>query len=243
VYKERLCKLTKGRPKWRSIFMFFRVLARKKSKTPTKLNTTIIPKHKVPLWFFHINSSETYAARQSDKLKLWIHLQQAQQLTQLFMVKILPKFINTPTVIPTYLLPYLIFSAKSIKWKRFYIIHSNEILEKLYLSLWLKNLTLFMQWLKHYFEKRDLKKHKKLFLLLITILGKLIWGYNSFLQLRGLRVTLRGKFGKAGSVRKTRKYIKRGRYSYTSKNIAFISQAVVIKTKTGVFSIKLEVFF
>lgn len=54
---------------------------------------------------------------------------------------------------------------------------------------------------------------------------------------------LRGKFGKAGSVRKTRRYIRKGKCSYTSKNIALVNQTNVIRTLTGVFSIKLEVFF
>lgn len=54
---------------------------------------------------------------------------------------------------------------------------------------------------------------------------------------------LRGKFGKAGSVRKTRRYIKKGKCSYTAKNIALTSQTNIIRTFTGVFSIKFEVFF
>lgn len=58
-----------------------------------------------------------------------------------------------------------------------------------------------------------------------------------------MRVILRGKFGKAGSVRKTRKYIKRGKCSYTAKKIGLVSQTNVIRTLTGVFAIKFEVFF
>lgn len=113
----------------------------------------------------------------------------------------------------------------------------------MFLSLWLKNLRLFMEWMRRYFEQTNLKKHRRLFLLLNIIIGRLIWGHNLFLQLKGLRVTLRGKFGKAGSVRKTRKYIRRGKCSYTTKKIAMISQTNVIRTLTGVFSIKFEVFF
>lgn len=100
-----------------------------------------------------------------------------------------------------------------------------------------------MSWMLLYFEKANLKKHRKLFLLLNLLLGKLIWNYNIYLQLKGLRLVLRGKFGKAGSVRKTRKYIRKGTCSYTSKNVASVNQTNVIKTLTGVFSIKLEIFF
>ena len=100
-----------------------------------------------------------------------------------------------------------------------------------------------MAWMRGYFERTNLKKHRKLFLLLNLLLGRLIWNYNIFLQLKGLRVVLRGKFGKAGSVRKTRRYIKKGKCSYTTKNIALTSQTNIIRTLTGVFSIKFEVFF
>lgn len=97
--------------------------------------------------------------------------------------------------------------------------------------------------MRKYFEKTNLKKHRKLFLLLNLLLGRFVWSYNLFLQLKGLRIILRGKFGKAGSVRKTRKYIKRGKCSYTTKKIALINQTNLIRTLTGVFSIKFEVFF
>ncbi len=100
-----------------------------------------------------------------------------------------------------------------------------------------------MEWMRKYFEKNNLKKHRRLFSLLNVIIGRLIWSHNLFLQLKGMRVTLRGKFGKAGSVRKTRKYIRRGKCSYTTKKIAMISQTNIIRTLTGVFSIKFEVFY
>lgn len=68
----------------------------------------------------------------------------------------------------------MLHSVKLIRWKRFYIIHSNEIVEVLFLSLWLKNIKLFMDWMRKYFEKTNLKKHRKLFLLLNVLLGRLV---------------------------------------------------------------------
>lgn len=97
--------------------------------------------------------------------------------------------------------------------------------------------------MRKHFEKTNLKKHRKLFLLLNLLLGKFIWNYNIFLNLQGLRVALIGKFGKAGSVRKSRRYIRRGKCSYTTKKIALINQTNIIRTLTGVFSIKFEVFY
>ena len=100
-----------------------------------------------------------------------------------------------------------------------------------------------MKWLQKFFESRDLKKHRKVVILLGILLGKFAWGFNIFTKLKGLRVSIIGKFGKAGSVRKSRKYIKRGKCSFTSKKIAMVTQTKIIRTITGVFSVKLELFY
>lgn len=170
-------------------------------------------------------------------------LYQQQYFSTIYKTPVLLKNINALDVVPYSTLKYLINSVKHIKWKRYFIMHSNEIIEILFISLWLKNLKLFMDWMRKHFEKTNLKKHRKLFLLLNLLIGKFIWNYNLFLNLQGLRVALIGKFGKAGSVRKTRRYIRRGKCSYTTKKIALINQTNVIRTLTGVFSIKMEVFY
>ena len=180
---------------------------------------------------------------QFDPFNFWFFLYQQYYLGTLFKLPIKFKNINSQRVVPPSLLAYMTHSVKLIKWKKYYIMHSNEIIEILFICLWLKNIKLFMDWMRKYFERTNLKKHRKLFLLLNLLLGRLVWNYNLFLQLKGLRVILRGKFGKAGSVRKTRKYIKRGKCSYTAKNIALVNQTNIIRTLTGVFAIKFEVFF
>lgn len=181
--------------------------------------------------------------KELDMHNFWFYLYQQVYLGQILKTTTTLKTINSQQIIPRSLLSYMMHSVMSVRWKKYYIMHSNEIIEVLFISLWLKNLTLFMEWMRGYFEKTNLKKHRKLFLLLNYLLGKLIWNYNIFLRLRGLRLVLRGKFGKAGSVRKTRKYIRKGKCTYTSKNIALVNQTNLIRTLTGVFSIKLEIFF
>jgi len=178
-----------------------------------------------------------------DPFNFWFFLYQQYYLGTLFKLPVKFKNMNSQLIVPSSLLAYMTHSVKLIKWKKYYIMHSNEIIEVLFICLWLKNIKLFMDWMRKYFERTNLKKHRKLFLLLNLLLGKLVWNYNLFLQLKGLRVILRGKFGKAGSVRKTRKYIKRGKCSYTAKNIALVNQTNIIRTLTGVFAIKFEVFF
>jgi hypothetical protein len=180
---------------------------------------------------------------QLDTHNFWFFLYQQQYMGTILQMPISFRSFNSQHVVPRSLLYYMTHSVKLIKWKKYYIMHSNEIIEILFLCLWLKNLKLFMDWMRRYFERTNLKKHRKLFLLLNLLLGKFVWNYNLFLQLKGLRVILRGKFGKAGSVRKTRKYIRRGKCSYTTKNIALVNQTNIIRTITGVFSIKFEVFF
>jgi len=173
----------------------------------------------------------------------WLFLYQQQYISLMLDNLVVFKSINSQQLIPQSLIAYIIYSVKSYNWKRYNITHSNEVIELLFISLWLKNLTLFMGWMRKYFEKANLKKHRKLFLLLNFLLGRFIWNYNIFLNLKGLRIILLGKFGKAGSVRKIRKYIKKGKCSYTSKNISLINQTNIIRTITGVFSIKMEIFY
>lgn len=192
--------------------------------------------------FLQKNSSLS-SANQLNLYSFWFFLYQQHYFSCIYKTPILLKNMNAIDIVPHSILKYMINSVRNIRWKRYFIMHSNEIIEILLISLWLKNLKLFMDWMRKYFEKTNLKKHRKLFLLLNLLLGKFIWNYNLFLNLQGLRVSLVGKFGKAGSVRKTRRYIKRGKCSYTTKKIALVSQTNLIKTLTGVFSIKLEVFY
>lgn len=174
---------------------------------------------------------------------LWFFLYQQQYFGTIFKTPLILKTMNALDIVPQSTLTYMINSVKHIRWKKYFIMHSNEVVEILFLSIWLKNLKLFMDWMRKHFEKTNLKKHRRLFLLLNLLLGKFMWNYNIFFSLHGLRVVLLGKFGKAGSVRKTRRYIRRGKCSYTTKNIALINQTNVIRTLTGVFSIKVEVFY
>jgi hypothetical protein len=208
--------------------------------TASRASYKVIP----PVQLYFLTTSRSLnKSHYLDSFNFWAFLYQQEYFSQILRLPVVFKNFNSQKVIPSSLLLYMLHSIKLIRWKRFYIMHSNEIVEVLFLSLWLKNIKLFMDWMRKYFENNNLKKHRKLFLLLNTLLGKLIWNYNIFLQLKGLRLVLRGKFGKAGSVRKTRRYIRKGKCSYTSKNIALVNQTNVIRTLTGVFSIKLEVFF
>ncbi len=178
-----------------------------------------------------------------NKFIYWFYFHQNFFYSNLFKKTTSLRHINSRDVIPSSLLPYIVFSSKTINWRRHKIIHSNEIIELLFVSLWLKNLNLFMKWLQKFFESRDLKKHRKVVILLGILLGKFAWGFNIFTKLKGLRVSIIGKFGKAGSVRKSRKYIKRGKCTFTSKKIAMVTQTKIIRTITGVFSVKLELFY
>lgn len=196
------------------------------------------------LTVFFLSFSEYLQSKQDQHpSSMWYFLYYNYYMQLFFKTPIVFKNLNMKYLIPHHLLTYMMLSSQSIRWKKFYIKYSNELLEILYLSLWLKNLNLFAKWLKKYFEKIDLKKHRKLFIFLSFLLGHFIWQYNIFFSLKGLRLTLRGKFGKAGSVRKVRKYIKKGKCSYSSKNLALVHRSFVIRTITGVFGIKLEIFF
>ncbi len=229
--------------RWKKIFNMRYHLYR---STKLNLAQNSLPYYGISNWQKLLLSPSVYNSKKKlslDTHNFWFFLYQQHYFSLILKTPTTMKTMNALEIVPRSLLLYMINSVKHIRWKKYFIMHSNEIIEILFLSLWLKNLKLFMDWMRKYFEKTTLKKHRKLFLLLNLLLGKFIWSYNLFLQLKGLRVVLRGKFGKAGSVRKTRKYIRRGKCSYTTKKIALINQTNLIRTLTGVFSIKFEVFF
>lgn len=233
-----------SRKRWERVIFFWFLLHRRIPQTPTLSSATKFKAITTLSKFALLQKPATLtAANQLNLYTFWFFLYQQQYFSTIYKTPMMLKNINAIDVVPYSILKYMINSVRNIRWKRYFIMHSNEIIEILLISLWLKNLKLFMDWMRKYFEKTNLKKHRKLFLLLNLLLGKFLWNYNLFLKLQGLRVSLIGKFGKAGSVRKTRRYIKRGKCSYTTKKIALVSQTIVIKTLTGVFSIKLEVFY
>ena len=192
---------------------------------------------------FFFNETEYSQYHTPDLFNIYLNIYKQNYMSHLLKIPTMFRTMNIQDIIHKELLAYMMYSARSIKWKKFYIMHSNEIIEMLFLCLWLKNINLFIKWVRKHFEKNNLKKHKKLFLLFKYLLGSFIWNHNLLFKLKGVRFILRGKFGKAGSVRKSRKYIKRGKCSYTTKSIALVNQTKVIRTTTGVFSIKLEIFF
>lgn len=62
-------------------------------------------------------------------------------------------------------------------------------------------------------------------------------------MVKGVNLSLKGKFAKAGSVRKSRRYIISGQSSRTSKQLGVYSKKLVIRTVTGVLGLKLSIFF
>lgn len=237
-------KIIYSKGRWsRSVYFWF-LLHNLILRTPTTNSAAKFRAVNILSKFTLLQKTATLSsANQLNLYTFWFFLYQQQYFSHLYKTPILLKNINAISVVPYSILKYMVNSVRNIRWKRYFIMHSNEIIEILLISLWLRNLKLFMDWMRKYFESTNLKKHRKLFLLLNLLLGKFIWNYNLFLSLQGLRVSLVGKFGKAGSVRKTRRYIKRGKCSYTTKKIALVSQTNLIKTLTGVFSIKFEVFY
>ena len=71
-------------------------------------------------------------------------LYQQHYFSTIYKTPVVLKNINALDVVPYSTLKYLINSVRHIKWKRYFIMHSNEIIEILFISLWLKNLKLFM---------------------------------------------------------------------------------------------------
>ena len=144
---------------------------------------------------------------------------------------------------PRELFCVVMYNLKNIRWWRYEVKYGNQLVELLLISIQLKNLNLVIRWIKGYFEKRTLKKHKKLFIFLKFLFLNLIWKFQIKFGIRGVRAYLRGKIGKPGSVRKSKKLLQRGKISYTSKSLAMITEKTIIRTMTGTMGLTLELFF
>ena len=153
------------------------------------------------------------------------------------------KNYNASDFLSKELMCVLMYNFRSIRWWKYEIKHSNQLIELILISIQLKNLNLVMKWIKSYFEKRVLKKHKKLFIFLKYLFLILIWRFQLYFNIRGVRLYFKGKIGKAGSVRKSKKIVQRGRVSYSTKSLALVSEKIVMRTLTGTLGLTLELFF
>ena len=135
------------------------------------------------------------------------------------------------------------FQLKKIKWWKYEVKHSTQLVELILIALQFKNLNLIMKWIKSYFERRKLKKHKKLFFFLKYLFLNLIWKFSIKFNIKGIRLYLKGKIGKSGSVRKSKKFGQKGKVSYTTKSLALVSERIVVRTTTGTMGLLLEMFF
>lgn len=221
----------------------FQELNKKKIFFKCTSHKNIILNYNYSINFFMFNLKNINNNSNIQLLNFWFLLYKQILFSKLIQLPSNIKTISTINILPVSLLSYIMFTLKNIQWKRYYLIFGNEIIEMLLISLYIKNTKLFSKWLKKYFEKVNLKKHKKLFLFIRLLLYKLIWNYNTFLLLKGVKLSLKGKFAKAGSIRKTRKYIRVGKISYTQKNLSLFIYKTIIRTATGVFNLKLEIFY
>lgn len=151
--------------------------------------------------------------------------------------------LNTAELVPAELLLHTLSALKTIKWSANSIRSSFDFVEMLFIAMSTKNINDLMGWIRSYFEKTNLKKHKKLFLFLKLIFSTLIWNYNTYFLVKGVHLSLKGKFAKSGSVRKSRRYILKGQVSRVNKGLGMLSKKFTIRTLTGVLGLKFCIFF
>lgn len=151
--------------------------------------------------------------------------------------------LNSHNLIPINLLNYALKSINTYTWKSSYILSDVKFLEMIFICFLTKNFSSLINWFRAYFEKINLKKHKKLFLFIKLIFQIIIWNYNTYFLIRGCKIAIKGKFAKTGSVRKSVRYIKVGQTSRVSKNLGAIFKKTTIRTLTGVLGVKFEIYF
>jgi len=232
VYREQLIN-----------FFFITNIQLENTKVISNLKASGINSNIVDLTICRLKSHSINKLTNNNLFLSFFLIYQNLFIQKLLSIPTQSKNVNVSNLFSSELLAFLMFNLRHVKWWKYGIKHNNQLVELILICVQLKNLNLFTKWIKKYFEFNSLKKHKKLFLIFNYILLKLIWKFNLSLNIRGIRLILKGKFSKAGSVRKTKKTVKKGKISYTNKALALVKEKIIIRTITGTLGISLELFF
>ena len=114
------------------------------------------------------------------------------------------------------------------------------ILTKLY---YMRDISDFVILFKYTFKNYTIRQHKRLF----YMFGKLWKIYylilRNFKRILGFRLYFKGKLGRKGSVRKSIIYIKKGKISFSKKNLKFNYKYFLVPTETGIVGCYISIFY
>ncbi len=136
-------KKNRSKKKWLTVYMTYyqkykRIICTPNSTFTHELNT----RSELRQLLILSASAANIKTSDIDSHNFWFYLYQQHYFSNLYKTPILLQNISALEVIPRSLLVYMVNSVKHVKWKRYNIMHSNEIVEILFLSLWLRNLKL-----------------------------------------------------------------------------------------------------
>lgn len=134
------------------------------------------------------------------------------------------------------------------KFKKYSIFFNgiNKLVEFIvvsFITLALKDLTFFSNWLKKKFENIFYRKHKKLLYLIKLFFTNYISLYLPFFKCLGFYFKIRGKIGVGGNSKKKRYLLRIGKNSLTTKQLKFNSHRGNIRTLVGILGFNLMLFY
>jgi len=102
-----------------------------------------------------------------------------------------------------------------------------------------KDCTILLNFIKNTLERLNLKFHKTFFNLLFNILNTNLKYLFFLFNCKGIKISINGKIGASGSAKTKNISLKLNKNSTNNKNLKLDYQKTLIKTKSGVFGVKL----
>lgn len=123
------------------------------------------------------------------------------------------------------------------------IINDLNFLKMLITILLSKDTTLFVNWLKFFFETLYYKNHKKFITLLKYIFFFFFKYLKNYLNFNGLKFLIKGKISLGGNSKKKKQYCSLGSFSLTKKNTYINFNKNYINTISGTLGLFFFIFF
>jgi ribosomal protein S3 len=109
--------------------------------------------------------------------------------------------------------------------------------------MWLKSSKNICKYIKKKLDNVHFKKHRRYFLFFFKILNKFIKPIFKHLNIKGIKLTFRGKLGKGGNSRKRVMSYKAGEFSLSNKMLCINSNKWDVWTKTGTVGCSMHIFY
>lgn len=122
-------------------------------------------------------------------------------------------------------------------------INMFAFLNVLYYTTLLKDGGFFLNFVKFFLEKKELKLHRRFFKFLSKFIKNFLVRFYKILKFEGIRFLVKGKIGVKGNAKKRRFKIFLKKNSLSQKSFKINHNYDLVRTKTGVLGTNLYIFF